>query len=46
MDIGHGTSISSPMNIYAGNYSDIKDAAIIIELQLALLKSQVKHVLI
>ena len=30
MDIGHGTSISSPMNIYAGDYSDIKDAAIII----------------
>ena len=30
MDISHGTSLISPMNIYAGDYSDIKDAAIIV----------------
>jgi len=30
MDISHGTSLSNPMNIYAGDYSDIKDAAMII----------------
>jgi len=30
MDISHGTALSGPMNIYAGDYSDAKDAAIIV----------------
>jgi L-lactate dehydrogenase len=30
MDIGHGTALTSPMNIYAGDYADAKDAAIIV----------------
>ncbi len=30
MDISHGEAYARPMNIYAGNYDDIKDAAIII----------------
>ncbi len=28
MDISHGTSLNAPMNIYAGDYSDARDAAI------------------
>ena len=30
MDIGHGTALASPMNIYAGDYKDARDAAIIV----------------
>ena len=30
MDISHGTALTSPMNIYAGDYADAKDAAIIV----------------
>ncbi|MBW9212203.1 MULTISPECIES: L-lactate dehydrogenase [Terrabacteria group] len=30
MDINHGAALCNPMNIYAGDYADIKDAAIII----------------
>lgn len=30
MDIGHGTALYAPMNIYAGTYDDICDAAIIV----------------
>lgn len=30
MDISHGTALASPMNIYAGDYDDIADAAIIV----------------
>lgn len=30
MDINHGAALCNPMNIYAGEYSDIKDAAIIV----------------
>lgn len=30
MDISHGEAYARPMNIYAGNYDDAKDAAIII----------------
>lgn len=28
MDISHGTSLNAPMNIYAGDYADARDAAI------------------
>ena len=30
MDINHGAALCNPMNIYAGDYADIKDAAIIV----------------
>jgi len=30
MDISHGTSLATPMKIYAGDYKDIEDAAIIV----------------
>ncbi len=30
MDISHGTSLASPMKIYAGNYDDIADASVIV----------------
>ena len=30
MDISHGISFARPMQIYAGNYDDITDAAIIV----------------
>lgn len=30
MDINHGAALCNPMNIYAGDYVDIKDAAIIV----------------
>lgn len=30
LDIGHGMPLAKPMQIYAGNYDDIKDAAIIV----------------
>ena len=30
LDISHGLPFAKPMNIYAGNYSDISDAAIIV----------------
>jgi len=30
MDISHGTALTSPMNIYAGDYADARDAAIIV----------------
>lgn len=30
MDIGHGMTFASPMNIYAGDYDDIMDASIIV----------------
>lgn len=30
MDISHGTALNAPMNIYAGDYEDLKDAAIIV----------------
>ena len=30
MDINHGAALCNPMNIYAGDYEDIKDAAIIV----------------
>lgn len=30
LDISHGIPFAKPMNIYAGNYNDIKDASIII----------------
>ena len=30
MDIAHGTSVSNPMKVYAGDYSDCSDAAIIV----------------
>jgi L-lactate dehydrogenase len=30
MDISHGTALSHPMNIYAGDYEDAKDAAMIV----------------
>ncbi len=30
LDISHGTAFSSPMEIYAGSYDDIADAAVII----------------
>ncbi len=30
LDISHGVPFASPMKIYAGNYDDIKDAAIIV----------------
>ena len=30
LDISHGLPFAKPMNIYAGDYSDISDAAIIV----------------
>lgn len=30
MDISHGTSLTTPMKVYAGDYKDIADAAIIV----------------
>ena len=30
MDISHGTALANPMKIYAGDYDDIQDAAIIV----------------
>ena len=30
MDIAHGTSVFSPMKVYAGDYSDCSDAAVIV----------------
>ncbi|MCR5229186.1 MAG: L-lactate dehydrogenase [Solobacterium sp.] len=30
MDISHGTSLASPMKIYAGDYDDIADASVIV----------------
>ena len=30
LDIAHGVSFGSPMKIYAGDYSDVSDAAVIV----------------